>query len=203
MLRARRRRAVGTGRSRVAQQTGPDGPAPGDDAGEHPEPGGQLALGEMGGGLVMDRALAPVMDVVVGDVPRELLGHGARAQDQEIVAGGQAAGHRVDEPAEMLHPMRLTGGLRMPAPAPLPDRRIVPDVPSGAMVGRDLRFESHETDLILLEPGNERLAGVDPDEALLATGVDGRSDRPVPVPDERGHQRAQAGPVSVASARSA
>jgi hypothetical protein len=143
------------------------------------------------------------MDVTIGDVPLELLGHGARTQDQQIVLGGELPGDDIDESAEMLHAMRLAGGLGMAAAPALADRRIVSDVPRGPTVHRDVRLDPLEVDLAGLQPSDERLPGVDPDEACVTMRGGRRRGRPVPVPDERRHQRAQAGPLSVASARSA
>jgi hypothetical protein len=172
------------------------------ETGERAEPGAHLAWREVGGGLTDDLALATVMGVALGEAAPQLLGNRARAQEEEIVARPQPVRHRLDEPAKMLDAMGLARGLRVPAAA-LADRRIVPNVPGGAMVGGDVRLDPLEADLVLLETGDERLPRVDPDQARVATRGGGRRDRPVPAPDGRRHQRAQAGPLSVASARSA
>jgi len=87
----------------------------------------------------------------------EVLTHGARADQDEVVLCRQAHRDLIDEPLEVLEAVRLAGGLGGATPA-VTDAGVMPHVARGSMMGRDLGLNSLEPRGSIVPAGDDRLA---------------------------------------------
>lgn len=125
--------------------------------------------------------------------------HGPRTHEEQVVLMRQNARHRVEEPREMLEPVRLTRCLRRAAAA-VANARVVPDVSCRPMMRRDVRLDPFQHRCPVDPAKDDGLAGIDPDEGDLSRT------RPVRrswMQSLNLHERAQAGRSSASIARSA
>lgn len=140
-----------------------------------------------------------MLRVELPEVCLEPLVHRTRAGEDDILVAREVIGHLLDEALEMLEPVRLPGGLRLPAAA-VAGQRIVADVAGRPTMRRHSRVEVIDGRTLVRPAHDDGLARVDPDEDRGAAGV-GRHGRPGRGPF--GHDFAQAGRVSLSAARSA
>ena len=162
------------------------------DAGEAAESGDELAIREWRGRLADDLPVAARRVVAMLKLPCQALVNRAWAKDQEVVAGWQPVGYLRDELPHVFEAVPLTGVLGAPAAA-------VADVTGGPVVRRNGRLDALDAGRTLQKPNDHRLLRVDPDE-----GAGSRLSRAEPGGRPlRRHERAQTGPASTSSARSA
>jgi hypothetical protein len=143
--------------------------------------------------------MTSIVSVAFEDMPVQAFVDCPRTDDEQVVVLGQPAGDVVYKSLEMLETVRLAGVLRA-ATATVTNARIVPDVTGGPVASGHVRVHSFESNPVALPADDDGLPRVDPDE--------GAGSRPVGSPRgvlarRRSHDRAQAGPVSASTARSA
>jgi hypothetical protein len=139
------------------------------------------------------------MLVHVTDRSLQVLAHGPRTEDEQILVRRQSMCDLLDEPREMLEAVRLAGGLRA-STSTVADRWVVPDMAGRPTVSRHLGVHPLDIGLIVMPADDDRLAGVNPDESAGCHVVASCRRLPGRAHD---HERDQAGRVSVSAARSA
>jgi hypothetical protein len=168
------------------------------DAGERAEPGDELPIGQRWRRFAGNVAMETVALVALGELPRQAFVDGPRTEDQQVVARWQPVRDVCDESVQVFEAVGLAGRLRA-APAAVTDGGIVPDVAGRPVVSRHLRFHSFDSRPVALQADDEGLPRVDPYKRAASSLV---RFRPVQAMCRR-HERAQAGPASASSARSA
>lgn len=143
--------------------------------------------------------MASVVRVAFEDVTLQAFADRARTQDEQVVVRGQPRGDLHDKSLEVLEAVRLARGLDWPT-APVADAGIVPDVAGGLVMCRHLGLHPLESSSVVLPADDDGFPRVDPDEG-------GGSRRFVDLGRllavRRRHERAQMGPSSASTARSA
>ena len=168
------------------------------DPGETPETSDELAIGQRSGHLTGNVAMASGVPIPRGKQAREAFVNGPRAEDQEVVAGTQPARDLDDESLQVFEAVRLARCLRDPSAA-VAHGGVMSDVARRPVMSRHLGLHSFDSRTVAPEADDDRLCRVDPDEGPRSSPV---SLRAVGF-GCRGHDRAQAGPASASSARSA
>ena len=134
--------------------------------------------------------------VLLRKLTRQVLVDRSRPDDEQVFIPRQPRRDGVNEPSEMLEPVRLAGRLRR-ASATMSNTRGVSNVACRPVVRRHVRPDVIESGRAIDAPDDDGLAGVDPDEGD-ARGF--RGFRPHCLAD---HERAHAGRSSASTARSA
>jgi hypothetical protein len=101
--------------------------------------------------------------IALGHPMGQLLANVPGTDHDEIVAGREPRCHGVEESVEMFHPMPFPRLLCQPAP--VSDLWIAPDVMGSAMARRDVGRDARDDDPLTLGAQDDRLPGVQPDEA--------------------------------------
>lgn len=144
--------------------------------------------------------MTPVASVVLADAPDKAFMHRTRTDDEQVVVRDQPIGDPRDESLQVLQATRFDSALWVAAAARA-DGGIVSDVAGGPVVSRNLRLHVRHSGLVVMPPGDDGLARVDPHE-----GAGARHGR-VPIVGQiaalQRHDRAQTGPLSAFAARSA
>ena len=167
---------------------------------ERAQPGDELVLGQPRRGLRgdaplgLDRACAPVVRLLLEDVPTEMVTYHARPEDHHVLFVRQAGRDLLQEAGEVLEAMRLACGLRDPAAA-VADSGVVTHVTGAPVTVRHLGFDALHAGAPVPPARDDREPSIDPDERRRPGSR--RLDRLLR------HESAQAGRRSTAWARSA
>lgn len=143
--------------------------------------------------------MASVVPIALGQVPLQAFMYGARTDDEQVVVRAQPMGDLHDKSLEVLEAVRLSGSLWATATA-VAHGGIVPDVAGGPVVSRNLRFHPIESSPVVLPADDDGLSRVDPHEGAGSRHL--VAHREVGAARRR-HERAQTGPLSASTARSA